>query len=365
MAIGLRRTSRERTTHLSYPITPLSAGPQASVADELPADEILFGVSEAMARVRLMLSRVASTRIPALVYGESGTGKQLIARALHAQSPWKDAPFVQVNCPSLPANLVESELFGYEPGAFTGAIQTKPGRVEMADGGTLFLDEIGDFALELQAKLLQLLQDGHFARIGGSAERVIQARIVCATNRDLERDIERGLFRRDLYYRISALVIVLPPLRQRAEDIPGLVQYFLRLYSERYQRPVPPLASASLRQLCEYSWPGNVRQLQNLIKRLVILGTEDVIAREMAPRSQEELGLEFDQDSELSLKEITRQTVEKVERVVIARTLQKHNWSRRRTSNSLQISYRALLYKIKKLELPSKRTPNSAPSEIE
>ncbi len=318
-----------------------------------------------MARVRMMLSRVAAIRIPALIYGESGTGKQLIARALHAQSPWRDGPFVQVNCPALPAGLVESELFGYEPGAFTGANQTKPGRVEMASGGTLFLDEIGDFGLDLQAKLLQLLQDGHFARIGGNAEQVIQARVVCATNRDLEQEVERERFRRDLYYRISALVIFLPPLRQRAEDIPGLTQYFLQLYSERYRRPAPALSEPAMRRLCEYAWPGNVRQLQNFIKRLVILGTEDAIAREISHHHDDELGFEFAHSSEMSLKEITRQAVERVERVVIARTLREHNWSRRRTSRSLQISYRALLYKIKKLELPSKRTPHPAPGELD
>ena len=333
---------------------------QPAADEAVPPDEILFGASDAMARVRLMVGRVAATRIPALIHGESGTGKQLIARSLHAHSPWREGPFIQVNCPSLPANLVESELFGYERGAFTGAGQNKPGRVEMADGGTLFLDEIGDFALELQAKLLQLLQDGHFARIGGSADRAIQARVVCATNRDLERDVERGLFRRDLFYRINALVILLPPLRKRAEDIPLLTQYFTRLYSQRYQRPAPPLSGAAMRMLSEYSWPGNVRQLQNVIKRLVILGSEDVIAHEMASRGQEEFAFDLDQDSELSLKEITRQAVEKLERVVIARTLRQHNWSRRRASRSLQISYRALLYKIKKLDLPSKRSPNSA-----
>ena len=320
-----------------------------------------------MSRVRLTLNRMAATRIPALIRGESGTGKQLIARLLHERSPWSQGPFVQVNCPSLPANLVESELFGYEPGAFTGAGTQKPGRVETADGGTLFLDEIGEFALELQSKLLQLLQDGHFARIGGNADRYMQARVVCATNRDLAQDVERGLFRRDLYYRINALLIVLPPLRQRADDIPALTRYFLDQYTERFARPRPPLSVASLRMLCDYSWPGNVRQLQNVIKRLVILGSEDVIAHEMASRGDAELNLlDLDAADSVSLKEITRQTVEKLERIVIARSLRQHNWSRRRASRSLQISYRALLYKIKKLDLPSKRGPERpAPLETQ
>ncbi|MGN6591437.1 MAG: sigma 54-interacting transcriptional regulator [Terriglobales bacterium] len=204
------------------PITPYGAAPARE--QELPPEELIFGAGTTMARVRLMVNRVAATTIPALIHGESGTGKELIARLLHANSPRCAGPFVQVNCPSLPASLVESELFGYERGAFTGAATSKPGRVEMADGGTLFLDEIGDFALELQAKLLQLLQDGHFVRIGAQTDQQVQARVVCATNRDLAREVERGLFRSDLYYRINAVTIELPPLRLRAEDIPQLTE---------------------------------------------------------------------------------------------------------------------------------------------
>ncbi len=328
---------------------------------ELPPEEIIFGRGETMARVRLMVQRVAATTIPALIHGESGTGKELIARLLHAHSPWRSGPFVQVNCPALPASLVESELFGYERGAFTGAATPKPGRVEMADGGTLFLDEIGDFALDLQAKLLQLLQDGHFARIGAHAEQHVRARVVCASNRDLARDVERGQFRRDLYYRINAVVIELPPLRERAEDIPALTQYFLRQYEAKFQRSAPPLSAAAQQALRDYAWPGNIRQLQNVIKRLVILGTEDVIAHELASRSDDELGFDLDRASDMSLKEITRAAVDKLEKIVIARSLRQNNWNRRRVSRSLKISYRALLYKIKKFELPAKR--GTAPAE--
>ncbi len=302
-----------------------------------------------MARVRLMVSRLAETTIPALIHGESGTGKELIARLLHANSG-RGGPFVQVNCPSLPASLVESELFGYERGAFTGAFSAKAGRVEMADGGTLFLDEIGDFALELQAKLLQLLQDGRFVRLGAQSDQRVEARVVCATNRNLAQEVERGQFRRDLFYRINAVTIELPPLRERAEDIPRLTEYFLRLYEVRYQRPAPALSAQAQRALRDYDWPGNIRQLQNVVKRLVILGTEEVVAHELAAPREDRLGMELDDDAELSLKEITRHAVEKLERIVIARSLRRHHWNRRKVSQSLKISYRALLYKMKKME---------------
>lgn len=320
----------------------------------LPPEDMIFGTATSMARVRLMVNRLAATTIPALIHGESGTGKELIARLLHANSARRGGPFVHVNCPSLPASLVESELFGYERGAFTGAFTTKAGRVELADGGTLFLDEIGDFALELQAKLLQLLQDGHFVRIGAQADQRVEARVVCATNRDLAHDVEHGQFRRDLFYRINTVTIELPALRERAEDIPRLTDYFLRMYEERYQRPAPVLSAPVRQALREYSWPGNIRQLQNVMKRLVILGTEEVIAHELAAPREEHLGLDLDDNTGLSLKEITRNAVEKLERVVIARSLRRHHWNRREVSQSLKISYRALLYKIKKFELPSR-----------
>ncbi|MGH9488679.1 MAG: sigma 54-interacting transcriptional regulator [Terriglobales bacterium] len=336
---------------MAYPPPTLTTGAaQPEFDPQLPTEDLIFGCSAQMARVRLMVNRVAATSIPALIHGESGTGKELIARLLHANSANREGPFVQVNCPSLPASLVESELFGYERGAFTGAASSKPGRVEMADGGTLFLDEIGDFALELQAKLLQLLQDGHFVRIGAHLDQQVQARVVCATNRDLGHEVERGQFRRDLYYRINAVTIELPPLRQRAGDIPLLVDYFLRLYGSRYQRPAPPLSLPARQALASYSWPGNIRQLQNVIKRLVILGSEEVIAHEVAGQEDAVVGLELDGGAERSLKEITRTAIEKLEKVVIARSLRQHNWNRREVSQSLKISYRALLYKLKKFE---------------
>lgn len=323
----------------------------------LPPEELVFGRSEAMARVRHMLRMVAGTSLPALIYGESGTGKEVIARMLHLQSPWRSGPFVQVNCPALPASLVESEMFGYEQGAFTGAGATKRGRVETAEGGTLFLDEIGDFALGLQSKLLQLLQDGNFARIGAHGEQHSSARFICASNRNLAREVELGQFRRDLFYRINAVTIELPPLRERREDIPALADYFLQQYALRFERPRHTLSATALDAMRSYIWPGNIRQLQNVIKRMVILGTEDVIGHELASRGDEELGFYLDREMDRSLKEITQTVVEKLEKAVISRSLRANNWNRRRVSRSLKISYRALLYKIKKLELPAKTEP--------
>lgn len=350
-------------TH-SEETTPGTALPRpgADGKDELPPESLIFGQSAVMAGVRHRVRMVAGTTLPVLVRGESGTGKELIARFMHAISPWSQGPFIQVNCPSLPGSLVESELFGYERGAFTGAANSKRGRVESAEGGTLFLDEIGDFAIELQAKLLQLLQDGQFARIGASDDVQLHARFICATNRDLTEDIERGLFRRDLFYRINAVTIQLPPLRERREDIAALTEHYLHVYARRFQRSVQPISPESMEALRSYAWPGNVRQLQNVMKRLVILGSEEVIAQELASRGDEELGFDLDREAGRPLKEITQEMVDKLEKAVIARALRANNWNRRRVSRSLQISYRALLYKIKRFDLPSVRAAAAAQS---
>ena len=201
---------------------------------EFPPDAIIFGKSEAMQSLRARMDKVASANVPVLIHGESGTGKDIIARMIHGLSPWKGGPFVKVNCPAIPGTLLESELFGYEKGAFTGAYGTKPGRVEMAHRGTLFLDEISELDLALQSKLLQLLQDGQFCRIGAQEDKKVEVRIVCATNRQLEAEIENGTFRQDLYYRINVVNLRMPPLRERRGDIEALVHYFLEYYNRKY-----------------------------------------------------------------------------------------------------------------------------------
>src|SRR6202140_4761993 len=251
---------------------------------ELPPDSIIFGKSEAMQALRARVDKVAAANVPVLIHGESGTGKDIIARMVHALSPWKSGPLVKVNCPAIPGTLLESELFGYERGAFTGAYGSKPGRVEMAHRGTLFLDEISELDMSLQSKLLQLLQDGQFCRIGAQADKKVEVRVVCATNRKLEDEIENGNFRQDLYYRINVVNLFMPPLRERRGDIDGLVGYFLEYYNRKYNCKARPF-SPELREILQrYHWPGNIRELENLVKRYVILGSEDVISNDLQPR---------------------------------------------------------------------------------
>jgi two-component system response regulator AtoC len=290
-----------------------------------------------------------------LIQGESGTGKDIIARMIHANSPWKTGPWVKVNCPAIPGTLLESELFGYEKGAFTGAYGMKPGRVEMAHRGTLFLDEISELDLALQSKLLQLLQDGQFCRIGAQEDKKVEVRVVCATNRKLEEEIENGTFRADLFYRINVVNLSLPPLRERATDIPELVNYFLEYHNRKYNCRAKPLSAELMVVLRKYHWPGNIRELENLIKRYVILGTEDVISSDLTPRETDFINSDIPLDGQISLKKLTRQAVRELERKVILKTLQTHHWNRKQAARALSISYRALLYKIRDAGLPSNR----------
>src|SRR5262249_22886586 len=254
---------------------------------EFPPDSVVFGKSEAMQALRSRMDKVASANVPVLINGESGTGKDIIARMIHNLSPWRSGPFVKGNCPAIPGTLLESELFGYEKGAFTGAYGMKPGRVEMAHRGTLFLDEISELDLALQSKLLQLLQDGQFCRIGAQEDKKVEVRIVCATNRILEAEIENGTFRQDLFYRINVVNLHLPALRERRSDIEDLANYFLEYYNRKYNCRARALSSDLMAILQKYHWPGNIRELENLIKRYVILGNEDVITTDLVSREQE------------------------------------------------------------------------------
>ncbi|HXH23762.1 MAG TPA: sigma-54 dependent transcriptional regulator, partial [Vicinamibacterales bacterium] len=242
---------------------------------------MLFGDSERMAEVRDLIERVADTDVTVLIRGESGTGKELVARALHERSLRSDKPFVKVNCAALPTELLESELFGFEKGAFTGAIQHKPGKFEFANHGTMFLDEIGDMSGALQAKLLQVLQDGEFSRLGGKTDVRVDLRLVAATNRNLEAAVAAGQFREDLYFRLNVVTITLPPLRERREEIPLLTEFFLKKYSVQYNKSVTSVSPELQRAFMTYDWPGNVRQLENLIKRMVVLASEEAILREL------------------------------------------------------------------------------------
>src|ERR1700738_4266754 len=331
---------------------------------EMPPDAIVFGRTEAMQAVRDRLGKLAGANVPVLIQGESGTGKDIIARMIHANSPWRTGPWVKVNCPAIPGTLLESELFGYEKGAFTGAYGTKPGRVEMAHRGTLFLDEISELDLGLQSKLLQLLQDGQFCRIGAQEDKKVEVRVVCATNRKLEQEIESGTFRADLFYRINVVNLHMPALRERASDIPDLVDYFLAYYNRKYNSRALPISDELMANLRKYHWPGNVRELENLIKRYVILGDEEVIASDLAPRDTDFFNAEIPIDGQISLKKLTRQAVRELERKVILKVLQAHHWNRKQAARALSISYRALLYKIRDAGLPPNRTPRRRPDAL-
>src|ERR1051326_8134390 len=257
----------------------------ANLREELQSkahNNLLFGHSERMAEVRDLIERVADTDVTVLVRGESGTGKELVARALYASSLRRDKPFVKVNCAALPTELLESELFGFERGAFTGAIQHKPGKFEFANHGTMFLDEISEMSPALQAKLLQVLQDGEFSRLGGKHDVHVDVRIIAATDSDLERAVAEGHFREDLFFRLNVVSINMPPLRDRREEIPLLCDYFLKKYSVQYNKPYSELSPETMQLFMEYDWPGNIRELENLIKRAVVLGSETMIRKEIS-----------------------------------------------------------------------------------
>ncbi len=322
---------------------------------DLPPEAVIFGRSEAMREVRRKIERLANANIPVLIQGESGTGKEILAKLFHQQSSWHAGPFVKVNCPAIPGTLIESELFGYERGAFTGANGTKPGRVEMAHRGTLFLDEISEMSFDLQSKLLQLLQDGQFCRIGAQEDRRVEVRVVCATNRDLRAEVAAGRFRQDLFYRIAVVTIDVPPLRDRRDDIPAIAGYLFERYREKYNSTAQSLSSTMMASLQQYSWPGNIRELENIVRRYAILGTEDAPTGELQARSRDNSVEEFIADGDLLLKNVTRRAVAEIERKLILKVLQSNNWNRKKTASVLGISYRALLYKIQAAGLPAAR----------
>src|SRR5689334_4908322 len=322
---------------------------------EMPPETIVFGRTESMQAVRERLAKLAGANVPVLIQGESGTGKDIIARMIHAASPWRTGPWVKVNCPAIPGTLLESELFGYEKGAFTGAYGVKPGRVELAHRGTLFLDEISELDMPLQSKLLQLLQDGQFCRIGAQADKKVEVRVVCATNRKLEEEIAAGNFRQDLFYRINVVNLYMPPLRERRADISALVSYFLEYYNRKYNCKARPFSQELMEVLQKYHWPGNIRELENLMKRYVILGSEDVISSDLQPREGDLLTPEINLDGPISLKKLTRQATRALERKIILKVLHNHHWNRKQAARTLNISYRALLYKIRDAGLPPNR----------
>jgi two-component system response regulator AtoC len=313
----------------------------------LPPEEVIFGCSKVMRELRAQVQKIANANVPVLIEGESGTGKDILARLIHRSSPLRSRPFVKVNCPAIPGTLIESELFGYERGAFTGAYSAKVGRVELAHNGSLFLDEISELDLGLQSKLLQLLQDGQFCRIGGQTDTKVEVRVICATNRSLEREVASGKFRQDLFYRINVLSLRVPPLRERVADIPVLMSYFLDLYSDKYNAPPREFSTEMLAAFQQYHWPGNVRELENFIRRFVILGDKEILMEEMKVPRAESFEMDFVYDGSMSLKVLSRKAVRQLETKIILNALKAHLWNRKKAAKALNISYRALLYKLK------------------
>jgi len=313
---------------------------------DLPPDEVIFGQSPQMAVVRSKLERVADTNVPVLIQGECGSGKEIIAKLFHGRSIRSTGPFIKVICPAIPGTLIESELFGYEKGAFTGAYASKRGRVELAHHGTLFLDEIGSLDLTVQAKLLQLLQDGSFVRVGGQEPKKIEARIVSTANENLRKRAEEGSFRLDFFYRINAVTIDLPPLRQRIADLPLLIDYFLEVHSKALHSEPRPLSREMKRLMQKFNWPGNIRQLENLIRSYILIGNEEALAGELVPTGVGDLAPEIDLANPISLKEITKAATHNLEQQIILKVLRANGWSRQKTAKWLNISYRSLLYKL-------------------
>ncbi len=355
-----------------------------------PRHQMLYGAGARMAEVRDLIDRIADTDVTVLIRGESGTGKELVARAVCAASLRREKPFVKVNCAALPTELLESELFGFERGAFTGAIQHKPGKFEFANHGTMFLDEIGEMSVALQAKLLQVLQDGEFSRLGGKHDVRVDVRLIAATNRNLEHAVAAGQFREDLFFRLNVVAVTLPPLRERREDIPLLADHFLKKYSVHYNKPYVPLDPDVVTLFGQHDWPGNIRELENLMKRAVVLGPSATIRKELATALAQsrhrrahldgsaaarpagtpgtdagedqarssaskantrptpaELAVAAADAGNYSLKDISREAARQAERELIARMLQHTRWNRKETAEILGISYKALLYKIK------------------
>jgi two-component system response regulator AtoC len=329
-------------------------------SDELPPAEVIFGCSSPMLAIRQKVKKIAGSNIPVLIQGPNGSGKGVMAHYLHAESAVASGPFVKVNCAAIPGTLLESELFGYERGAFTGAYSSKPGRAEMAHGGTLFLDGIDEINLGLQAKLLQVLQDSQFSRIGGREDIRVDIRIVCAANRPLETQVSGGRFRQDLYYRINVVNLLMPPLRSRIGDVRPLAQYFLERYRRQHGTNVRPISPGLLRMLEEHSWPGNIRELENLIERYVILGSEEAVSAELLQSGRPHPSAMMPTSGPVHLKSVTRQAVQELERKIILNVLEANHWNRKRTASELRISYRALLYKIRQAGLPSKRSTRQA-----
>jgi two-component system, NtrC family, response regulator AtoC len=376
-------------TRLVSEITEL----RRQLSDDQDRAFLFWGDSPEMKSIASVIEQVSDSDVTVLIRGESGVGKELVARAIHQRSPRRDRPFVKVNCAALPAELLESELFGHEKGAFTGAATTRVGKFEQADTGTIFLDEIGEMKAALQAKLLHVLQDGQFTKLGSNKPINVDVRVVAATNRDLEEMLQRGEFREDLYYRLKVIEVTVPPLRERRGEISHLASFFMDRYARRYNRQARQLSEELAQLFLSYEWPGNIRELENMIKRIVILQDESLVVREMtrvrapvaapayatvgvgtsplrAPIAppphapEDEVDVDDDEvaadEAETSpppgsrLADVAKAASLKAERSIIEETLNSVHWNRRRAAEQLGVSYKTLLNKIKECGISRK-----------
>lgn len=360
---GIDRVVRKAALEagLEQAIEALTGGSDTADSDDsllalahMPREMTLWH-SKGMREVRQIIVEAAGVDVTVLITGETGTGKDVVARAIHALSSRRSGPFVKVNCAAVPRELLESELFGHERGAFTGAHKLKIGKFESAHTGTIFLDEIGDLHPALQAKLLHVLQDGDISRVGGKSVFKVNTRVLAATNQDLERGLLEGRFREDLYYRLNVIQIVVPPLRERPEEIPGLVEYFVDRYSKLFRRPQRTIPPPVMDHLVQQRYRGNVRELENLIKRMIILG--DPRLGRGSNSALEASAQTPGAPATISLKDIVRRAALAAERDAIRKVLEQNGWNRVRTARALNISYRGLLYKIKRVGLRDEAIP--------
>jgi transcriptional regulator with PAS, ATPase and Fis domain len=327
-------------------------------------EELGLWTSPPMQEVCDVIRQTAPIDVTVLVTGETGTGKDVVARAVHHLGSRHNGPFVKVNCAAVARDLLESELFGHERGAFTGAHQLKIGKFEAANRGTIFLDEIGDLHPALQGKLLHVLEDGQFSRVGGRSNIKVDVRVIAATNQNLEQAVAAGLFREDLFYRLNVVRIAVPPLRERAEEIPHLAHYFVERYSRLFRRLGFSVPAETMYRLVRHSFPGNVRELENTIKRMIVLDDPDLTKGPLpagAPHREERRGVLAARPTTVSLKDISRKAAHAAERTAILKALEETQWNRIRAARLLSISYRSLLYKIKDAALDRNRRATDRP----
>jgi len=348
---------------------------QRSVRADAKARAAIIGESPQLQDVFKIIDKVADTPSTVLINGESGTGKELIASALHGASSRRDKPFIKINCAAIPHNLLESELFGYERGAFTGAVTSKPGRFELADGGTLFLDEIGEIPVEMQVKLLRALQEGEFERVGGIKTTRVDVRLIAATNRDLQAEIEAGRFRKDLYYRLAVVPIVLPPLRERRADIPMLAGHFVEKYNRKLNKKIESISDDAMALLQAYNWPGNIRELENLIERVLLFADgPSITAKDLPDPIRQGSGTPAPALSaapleastgEGGLKDIVRMKAAELEKDLITKALEETGGNVTRAAKLLQISRKSLQTKMKEFGLRDTTPPDGRDESID